>query len=52
VGVRLRYEIKREFGPYIGVIWRERYGRTATFAREQGGRSSKLQFAAGLHFWF
>ena len=52
VGVRLRYEIKREFGPYIGVIWRERYGRTATFAREQGGRSSELQFAAGLHFWF
>lgn len=52
LGVRLRYEFKREFAPYIGVVWRQRYGRTATLARAQGGRSSELQFAAGLHFWF
>lgn len=52
LGVRLRYEIKREFAPYIGVVWRERYGHTATLAREQGERVGELQFTAGLHFWF
>lgn len=52
LGVRLRYEFSREFAPYIGVVWRERYGRTATLARAQGGRTGELQFAAGLHFWF
>lgn len=51
-GVRLRYDIKRGFGPYVGVAWRKRYGRTATLARAQSARASELQFAAGLHFWF
>jgi copper resistance protein B len=52
LGVRLRYDIKREFGPYIGVVWRERYGRSATLAREQGAHAGELQLVAGLRFWF
>jgi copper resistance protein B len=52
LGVRLRYEIKREFGPYIGVVWRERYGHTAALARGQGAHAGELQLAAGLRFWF
>ena len=52
LGVRLRYDIKREFGPYIGVVWRERYGRSVILARAQGARAGELQFAAGLRFWF
>lgn len=52
LGVRLRYDIKREFGPYIGVVWRERYGRTAALARARGERVGELQLAAGLHLWF
>lgn len=52
LGVRLRYEFKREFAPYVGVVWRQRYGRTADFARAQGQPPSELQFVAGLHFWF
>jgi copper resistance protein B len=52
LGVRLRYDIKREFGPYIGAVWRERYGRSATFARTRGERVGELQLAAGVHFWF
>ena len=52
LGVRLRYDIKRGFGPYVGVVWRQRFGRTATLTRAQGGRAGELQFAAGLHFWF
>lgn len=52
LGIRLRYEIRREFAPYIGVVWRQRYGRTADFARAQNQPTGELQFVAGLHFWF
>lgn len=51
-GLRLRYEIRREFAPYIGIVWRQRYGRTADFARAQGEHAVELQFVAGLHVWF
>ncbi|TAN02578.1 MAG: copper resistance protein B [Rhodanobacteraceae bacterium] len=51
-GLRLRYEIRREFAPYIGVVWRQRFGRTADFARAQGERADDLQFVAGIRLWF
>ncbi|MEO7149853.1 MAG: copper resistance protein B [Rhodanobacteraceae bacterium] len=51
-GLRLRYEIRREFAPYIGIVWRQRYGRTADFARTQDEHANDLQFVAGLHVWF
>jgi copper resistance protein B len=52
LGLRLRYEFKREFAPYIGVVWRQRFGRTADLYRAQGEPASDLQFVAGFHFWF
>lgn len=50
-GVRLRYELQRGFGPYLGLVWRQRYGRTADLARAQGRPASDLQLVAGLHVW-
>lgn len=52
LGLRLRYEFKREFAPYIGFVWRQRHGRTADLARAQGQPASDLQFVAGIHLWF
>jgi copper resistance protein B len=52
LGVRLRYEFRREFAPYIGVVWRQRFGHTADLYRAQREPASDLQFVAGLHFWF
>lgn len=52
LGLRLRYEFHRDFAPYIGVVWRQRFGRTADFYRMQGEPINDLQFVAGLHFWF
>jgi copper resistance protein B len=52
VGVRLRYEIRREFAPYVGVAWRRLCGGTATDARAQGLGTSELQWVAGLRLWF
>ena len=36
LGLRLRYEIRREFAPYIGVSWDRKAGRTADYARARG----------------
>lgn len=35
-GLRLRYEIKREFAPYIGVSWNRQFSRTASMAKAKG----------------
>lgn len=51
-GVRLRYEIRREFAPYIGVNWTHLYGRTADYAREEGENTDTFQILVGISAWF
>jgi len=51
-GLRLRYVIRREIAPYIGVAWEKAYGDTRRYIEAEGGDSSDLQFLAGLRFWF
>ncbi len=51
VGARLRYEIRREFAPYIGVSWTGATGQTADLWRRQGGTASSLSVVAGIRFW-
>lgn len=50
--LRLRYEIRREFAPFIGVHWSGLFGETADFANAAGNDDSELQFVAGLRVWF
>jgi copper resistance protein B len=50
--LRLRYEIRRELAPYVGVTWVRRLGRTADLARAAGEDASDLQVLAGVRFWF
>jgi copper resistance protein B len=52
VSVRLRYEIRREFAPYIGLVWLRRFGGTADLVRASGGEASDLQLTMGLRVWF
>jgi copper resistance protein B len=52
LGLRLRYEIRREFAPYIGVNWTQKFGNTADFARDEGEDSSDVQIVAGVRVWF
>ena len=52
IGLRLRYEIRREFAPYIGVVWARQFGKTADRVRESGGDPSDVQLVAGLRAWF
>lgn len=52
VGLRLRYEIKREFAPYIGASWMRRLGDTADFAEAQGAEAKNTTIIAGVRLWF
>ncbi len=50
--LRLRYEITRQFAPYIGVSWNRRVGNTADFVREDHQSLLDRQIVAGVRFWF
>jgi copper resistance protein B len=52
LGLRLRYEISRQFAPYIGIVWMHRYGSTIDYARQDGQPSMDRQFVAGVRIWF
>lgn len=51
-GLRLRYEIAREFAPYVGINWERRYGATARYARADGEGSGGISLALGVRGWF
>jgi copper resistance protein B len=52
LGLRLRYEIVREFAPYVGVEWARKLGDTARFARAAGEGASGVSFVMGVRAWF
>ena len=52
LGLRLRYEIRREFAPYIGISFDRKLGRTADYARRQGEDVGGPVFVAGIRTWF
>jgi len=51
-GLRLRYEITRQFAPYAGVEWGNKFGETANLARAAGAKASETRWVAGMRFWF
>jgi copper resistance protein B len=51
-GLRLRYEIRRQFAPYIGVTYQSKFGQTADFARADGESVSAVRFVVGLRVWY
>jgi copper resistance protein B len=46
-GARLRYEIRREFAPYVGVEWSKNFGNTADISPLDEGYA-----VAGVRVWF
>ena len=52
VGLRLRYEIRPQFAPYVGVTWNRAYGKTADYAREEGEDNSEARLVVGVRVWF
>jgi copper resistance protein B len=51
-GLRLRYEVRREFAPYVGVSWNHKWGETADLAEAAGEDTGGARFVAGLRLWF
>lgn len=51
-GLRLKYEVTRQFVPYIGVEWSSKFGKTADYARAEGEAKQETRFVAGLSFRF
>lgn len=52
VGLRLRYEFRREIAPYIGIERSGKFGGTANFARADGNKTHETRIIGGLRFWF
>ena len=52
MGLRLRYDIRREFSPYLGVNFEKRFGRTADMARAAGEDIEETSVVLGLRAWF
>ena len=52
IGLRLRYDIRREFAPYIGINFETGLGRTADLVRASGGEVDDTSIVVGLRAWF
>ena len=52
LGLRLRYEFRREYAPYVGMDWTQLFAGTADLARQAGSAVSEVALVAGLRVWF
>jgi copper resistance protein B len=51
-GLRLRYEMRRELAPYVGLTWHRALFGTADYARADGEEVGKVRVAMGMRVWF
>ena len=51
-GLRIRYEFKREFAPYVGMSWSKAFSDTADLIEANGDKTEQLSFVAGIRLWF
>ena len=51
VGLRVRYEVRRELAGYVGVLWSRTFFGTAEHVRAAGEPPNRTRFVAGLRFW-
>jgi len=52
LGLRLRYEIRREFAPFVGMRWVGHFGETEQLRRAAGEPGDEWQWLAGIRAWF
>ena len=51
-GFRVRYEVRREFAPYVGITWDRKLFGTGDLARDRGDDVSQARLAFGVRTWF
>ncbi len=52
LGLRLRYELRREFAPYVGIKYTTLLGETADIGRRAGSDVEELQYVIGVRIAF
>ena len=52
LALRLRYEIRRELAPYVGVQWTRKFGATADYASRDNQTVHDMQVVAGVRLWW
>jgi copper resistance protein B len=52
VALRLRYEVRREVAPYVGLVRERKHGGTADFARAAGEEPDDTRLVAGIRLRF
>lgn len=52
LGLRLRYAIRQELSPYVGIHYERKFGDTADFARAHGEDVEDTRFVVGLRAFF
>ena len=52
IGLRLRYDIRREFAPYVGVQYRQAFGQTRRYLRDEGEDAGGWSLLTGVRVWF
>lgn len=52
LGVRLRYEIRPEFAPYVGIEYERAFGDTAELKRLGGEEAGDWFLTVGVRTWF
>ncbi len=50
-GLRARFEVRREFAPYLGLIVERGFGRAAELARLAGESPGEMALVAGFRLW-
>lgn len=51
-GIRVRYEIRRKFAPYVGFAYARDFGETARLVRQAGELAAAPRFVFGLRLWY
>ncbi len=51
IGLRLRYEIRRELAPYVGVTWQRKFFGTADLAKAEGEPVGQTRLVIGVRLW-
>lgn len=52
LGLRLRYELRRELAPYVGIEREQRYGDTAEAVHAIGLPAAETRWLMGLRLWY
>jgi copper resistance protein B len=51
-GLRLRYEVTRQFAPYVGLVHERAFGDTADLRHAAGEHAGDTRLVVGLRTWF